>query len=168
VKHIRQVALGVKAQARGVDVEEQSDLKEIVEFAVKLSRVEVGQRARVTIDGPPIQVKVGPVSICQILLNLIVNAAQAMEGTGRKGLVEIRWQEGPGGVVLKVIDNGGGIPPELLQKVFEPLFTTKPAGVGTGLGLPICKELIENAGGSIRLESKVGEGTTIALTLPRP
>jgi C4-dicarboxylate-specific signal transduction histidine kinase len=108
----------------------------------------------------------GPVKLCQVLLNLIVNAAQAMEG-GRPGRIEVRWTPREQDVVLTVADNGCGIPQELLEKVFQPLFTTKPVGIGTGLGLSICKELVTHNGGAMRLSSKQGEGTEVELTLKR-
>jgi signal transduction histidine kinase len=107
------------------------------------------------------------VKLCQVLLNLIVNAAQAMAGTGRQGRIEVRWTVRPEDVVLTVADNGCGIPVELQDRVFQPLFTTKPVGIGTGLGLSICKELVTQFGGNLRLSSTPGEGTEIEITLRR-
>jgi two-component system NtrC family sensor kinase len=65
-----------------------------------------------------------------------------------------------------VIDTGGGIPPEVLGRIFEPFFTTKPVGQGTGLGLPLCLGIVEAHGGTLRVDSKVGEGTTLTIELP--
>ena len=165
--HLRGVALGLRAQARGEDMENSADVAEVVSFAVKLARAEVRDRARITTMGDPVKVAFGPVKLCQVLLNLIVNAAQAMEGTGRPGRIEVRWVSKSEDVTLTVADNGCGIPQELLDKVFQPLFTTKPVGVGTGLGLSICKELVTHAGGAMRLSSKKGEGTEVEITLRR-
>ncbi|MGZ3458898.1 MAG: sensor histidine kinase [Archangium sp.] len=165
--HLRGVALGLRAQARGEDMEASADVAEVVSFAVKLARAEVRERARITTMGEPMKVTFGPVKLCQVLLNLIVNAAQAMEGTGRPGRIEVRWATREQDVVLTVADNGCGIPQELQEKVFQPLFTTKPVGIGTGLGLSICKELVTQAGGGVRLSSKQGEGTEVELTLRR-
>ena len=165
--HLRGVALGLRGQARGEDMEASADVAEVVSFAVKLARAEVRDRARITTMGEPVKVTFGPVKLCQVLLNLIVNAAQAMEGLGRPGRIDVRWTTRDQDVVLTVADNGCGIPLELQEKVFQPLFTTKPVGIGTGLGLSICKELVTHAGGVMRLSSKTGEGTQVELTLKR-
>ncbi|MBN9684019.1 MULTISPECIES: sensor histidine kinase [unclassified Corallococcus] len=165
--HLRGVALGLRAQARGEDMEATADVAEVVSFAVKLARAEVRDRARLTSNGEPIRIVFGPVKLCQVLLNLIVNAAQAMEGTGRPGRIDVRWEARDEDVVLTVADNGCGIPVALQEKVFQPLFTTKPVGIGTGLGLSICRELVMQFGGQLRLSSTPGEGTEIELTFKR-
>ncbi|RKH91574.1 hybrid sensor histidine kinase/response regulator [Corallococcus sp. AB045] len=165
--HLRGVALGLRAQARGEDMEATAEVAEVVSFAVKLARAEVRDRARLTSNGEPIRIVFGPVKLCQVLLNLIVNAAQAMEGTGRPGRIDVRWAARDEDVVLTVSDNGCGIPVALQEKVFQPLFTTKPVGIGTGLGLSICRELVMQFGGQLRLASTPGEGTEIELTFKR-
>jgi C4-dicarboxylate-specific signal transduction histidine kinase len=166
-EHLREVALGLRAQARGEDLEQTADVAEVVGFAVKLARAEVRDRARLTSNGEPVRVVFGPVKLTQVLLNLIVNAAQAMEGTGRNGRIDVRWVTREDEVKLTVADNGCGIPLEIQERVFQPLFTTKPVGVGTGLGLSICKELVTHAGGQLKLSSVPGEGTQIELSLRR-
>ncbi|MHB8873808.1 MAG: sensor histidine kinase [Myxococcaceae bacterium] len=166
-RHIRHVALGIRAQARGDDEETSCDLADVAGFAVKLASPEVRARARLAVKGEHLKVRGGPVKLTQVLLNLIVNAAQAMEDPGRPGLIELSWIERDGKVVASVQDNGCGIPVELRQKVFEPLFTTKPVGVGTGLGLGICRDLVRSMGGEISLSSEEGVGTTIDLTLEK-
>jgi two-component system, NtrC family, sensor kinase len=107
------------------------------------------------------------VKLCQVLLNLIVNAAQAMEGVQRTGRIDVRWGQQDRWVTITVADNGCGIPLELQEKVFQPLFTTKPVGIGTGLGLSICKELVTQYGGKLQLTSVPGEGTEIKITVLR-
>jgi len=164
-QHIRKVALNIRGQARADEADKEAELSDVAAFAVKLARGEVAQRARVVVSGPPVRVEGGQVTLTQVLLNLIVNAAQAMEGTGRQGLIEVGWQVFDAGVRLTVKDNGCGIPEEIQEKVFEPLFTTKPAGTGSGLGLAICKDAVSRMGGSIALKSKVGEGTAVEITL---
>ena len=75
----------------------------------------------------------------------------------------------PGGVpavVIEVTDSGTGIPSELLPRVTEPFFTTKPEGKGTGLGLAICRRIVQQHHGTLEVESRLGEGTTIRITLP--
>ncbi|RKH34504.1 sensor histidine kinase [Corallococcus sp. CA031C] len=165
--HLREVALGLRTQARGEDLETTADVAEVVSFAVKLARAEVRDRARLSSSGDLVRIIFGPVKLCQVLLNLIVNAAQAMEGTGRTGRIDVRWAATESDVVLSVVDNGCGIPTALQERVFQPLFTTKPVGIGTGLGLSICRELVTQFGGQLRLTSTPGEGTEIELTFRR-
>ncbi|MBX5481757.1 MAG: response regulator [Myxococcaceae bacterium] len=165
-QHIRQVALAIRSQARGEDQEAQADLRDVAEFAVKLARAEVRTRARIQLRGDSLKVAVGPVKLCQVLLNLMVNSAQAMEGLARPGLIEVRWWRADERAHVEIADNGSGIAPEIMDRIFEPLFTTKPVGTGTGLGLPIVKDIVERAGGTLSVTSTVGVGTTFRLTLP--
>jgi signal transduction histidine kinase len=105
----------------------------------------------------------------QLFLNLVNNAVDAMPQGGR---IQLRVAKEPSSpkdqprfeVVLE--DNGSGIPGDILPKVFKPLFTTKPEGKGTGLGLPICREIVRAHGGEIRIQSQEGLGTTIQFSLP--
>jgi signal transduction histidine kinase len=69
-------------------------------------------------------------------------------------------------VVIEVADSGAGIPADLLPRVFDPFFTTKEEDKGTGLGLAICKRIVEQHHGTMVIESEVGEGTTVRITLP--
>jgi signal transduction histidine kinase len=74
---------------------------------------------------------------------------------------------GPGGrIEAWVQDNGPGMPPEVLARMFEPFFTTKAAGAGTGLGLPVVKQLVESWGGQILVQSQPGKGTRMVLDIP--
>jgi two-component system, cell cycle sensor histidine kinase and response regulator CckA len=98
----------------------------------------------------------------QVLLNLVLNARDAMP---RGGTITIATRRAHGCVQVEVHDTGTGIRPDLLPHVFEPFFTTK-GDSGTGLGLMIAKELIEHAGGTIRVESQYGHGTTVRVELP--
>jgi len=167
-RHVRQVALGIRNQVRGQDVEEVSDLADVAGFVSKLARAEVRNRAQLVVRGTSVHVHGGPVKLSQVLLNLIVNAAQAMDESTQGGRVELGWEkDGDTTVRVWVTDNGRGIPTELQQRVFEPLFTTKPVGVGTGLGLSICRELVAELGGSLTLSSEVGRGTTVEIHLRR-
>lgn len=104
----------------------------------------------------------------QVLLNLFTNSADAMPAGGRL-VPRVRPGALAGGVpavVIEVADTGAGIPPELLSRVTEPFFTTKPEGKGTGLGLAICRRIVKQHQGTIEVESRPGEGTTIRITLP--
>jgi len=100
----------------------------------------------------------------QVVVNLIVNAAQAIQA---KGKVTVETGPGaPGRVVVKVADDGPGVPTDLAERIFEPFFTTKPEGQGTGLGLAICYRIAEEHGGTIRLESPSGGGARFVVDLP--
>lgn len=98
----------------------------------------------------------------QVWQNLIQNAVQAMKN---QGSLWVDLQEDRGGVLISISDSGCGIPHEHLDHIFEPFFTTKPAGEGTGLGLDICKKIIEDHQGEITVTSQPGE-TTFRIWLP--
>ena len=104
-----------------------------------------------------------PDQLAQVIINLMVNSAQALDGSG---IIRLATEALPVKVVLRIRDNGPGIPAESARRVFDPFFTTKPVGQGTGLGLSICHQLVAGAGGSIRLVPG-GEGTTFEIRLPR-
>jgi signal transduction histidine kinase len=84
---------------------------------------------------------------------------------GGKGTLEISIKQENDNIVIKFTDSGSGIPPEIQKKIFEPFFTTKPEGQGTGLGLDICKKIIEKHYGTISVDSVPGR-TTFTVTLP--
>jgi signal transduction histidine kinase len=100
----------------------------------------------------------------QILINLVMNALQAMEPVGGRLLVESRVLNSSE-VCVVVSDTGPGIAAECLTRIFEPYFTTKKPGEGTGLGLFVTRTLVENLGGRIEVESSPGEGTTFTVAL---
>ena len=106
-----------------------------------------------------------PGQIQQVLTNLLINAADAMEG---QGTISISTQTNPdrSGIVLTFADTGCGIPESQKDKIFEPFFTTKPVGKGTGLGLSIVYGVIQRHGGEIEVDSEPGVGTTFTISLP--
>ena len=96
-----------------------------------------------------------------------MNALQALPDDNGDHEVRVRVSAaGDGFVLVEVSDTGEGIPADVLPRVFDPFFTTKPIGVGTGLGLWICRRVIEEHGGSIRAESEVGKGSCFILSIP--
>jgi len=99
----------------------------------------------------------------QAFLNLLLNAIQAMPGGGRLTVSTQAGPEGRGGEI-RFADTGEGIEPESLKKVLNPFFTTKERG--SGLGLPIVKSIIESHQGSLKIDSTVGQGTVVTITLP--
>ncbi len=100
----------------------------------------------------------------QVFMNLLLNAAHAIQTTGVITIATER--DGDSAVRIRISDNGAGIPPENLKRIFEPFFTTKPIGKGTGLGLSIAWGIVAKHHGRIEVTSTVGQGTTFELTLP--
>lgn len=117
-------------------------------------------RLEVAPDLPPVQADVEQLQ--QALRHLVTNALQAMQG--RSGAVTLTARRQGDRVALCVSDEGCGIPAEILDRLFDPLFTTRPRG--TGLGLAVCRKIVENHGGEIRVESVPGAGSTFMLLLP--
>jgi signal transduction histidine kinase len=104
--------------------------------------------------------------IDQVFMNLITNAAQAIGDRPQGGTIRVVAGHGDGQVDIAISDDGPGIPPEVIRRIFDPFFTTKDVGEGSGLGLSIVHGIIERHGGRIRVESRVGEGTTFRISLP--
>jgi two-component system, NtrC family, sensor kinase len=103
----------------------------------------------------------------QVLINILMNAFEAVRPAGRVTmLAEAASQDSRAGVHILVRDTGRGVPASLRTKIFEPFFSTKPPGEGTGLGLPICRDIVKMLDGSIGVESSPGEGTTFIVWLP--
>jgi signal transduction histidine kinase/BarA-like signal transduction histidine kinase len=104
----------------------------------------------------------------QVLLNLVINAEQAMLAANGRGVLVVRTWHDPGqqSVVLEINDDGPGIPEELQPKIFDPFFTTKEVGQGTGLGLTVAYAIVQEHGGRIRLESRPARGASFYVELP--
>ena len=139
-------------------------LNEVVEKTLELLQPELDNRGLSVKQKFAARLPLSPldaVQIQQALVNLIKNAMQAMT---KNGTLTLQTGEGADGVWVSVADNGGGIPPEQLNQIFEPFYTTKKKG--TGLGLMIVQRIVRAHGGRIELESHVGRGTTFRLWLP--
>lgn len=108
-----------------------------------------------------------PSQIEQVLVALIVNAMDSMPHGGNLWL-ETRLSQSRNQVAITVRDDGGGIPPGILARIFEPFVTTKEHGHGTGLGLAVSRSIIERHSGKICLQSELGKGTTVTIILPAP
>ncbi len=143
-------------------------LEALVPLTLPLVRHELCGRMRIeTSFGPSPAVMGNEARLGQVLLNLVLNAIQAIPPE-REGTILIHTgEDGEGRAFLEVHDDGVGIAPAHVRRLFEPFFTTRPPGVGTGLGLYVSKEIIREHGGRVHVQSTVGEGTTIRITLPR-
>ena len=113
---------------------------------------------------PDVEMNVGKIS--QVITNLLINAGQAIEATGKNGRIIITTCTVGEFVELRVEDSGCGIPPSHLDKLFNPFFTTKPEGQGTGLGLSISFGIAQEHGGMLSATSTEGDGSTFTLALP--
>jgi signal transduction histidine kinase len=150
---------------------EMTDLVGLVEEVLILADKDLSKH-RIHVDkrfnGRP-KACVVPAQVEQVLLNLIINARQAMLRGGHLR-IEVRENAPAGTVELKVSDTGSGIPPERLRLIFEPFYTTKEPDDeghgGTGLGLSVCRQIVEQHQGRIRVESLVGKGSTFTVKLP--
>ncbi len=128
----------------------------IARYAVALQDIEIRKQYQ-----PDAVVKGNPDKLLHVFVNLITNAVQAMEHHGTLTLETTATAEG---TQVRVSDTGCGIAPELLTRIFEPFYTTKPPGKGTGLGLYNIKNVIQHMHGTIEVESHVGQGSTFTLT----
>lgn len=104
-----------------------------------------------------------PQQLNQIFMNILVNAAQAIEKNGK---ITIKTSADKNNVTVQVSDTGTGIPEEIISKIYDPFFTTKDVGKGTGLGLNMAYNIIKKHNGTINVESKIGEGTTFYIKIP--
>ena len=143
-----------------------ADIQVGLKSTLNIARNQLKNRAdvRLELDNLPL-IECAPSQIDQVFLNLIVNAAQAMP-EGKMGLIDIRTHCDDTQVWIEVQDNGPGIAPEILKKIFDPFFTTKDPGTGTGLGLSVSQNIIQQHGGTLTVDSTVGIGTTFKITLP--
>lgn len=157
---------------RGSDRREPTDLVALVQDVLVLCEKDLQMhRVRWTanLEQKPVVANVNGSQIQQVLLNLIVNARQAMDAGGQL-TVSVKSNAETAMGEISVRDSGKGIPAETLRKIFDPYFTTKTADAqgqgGTGLGLSLAREVIEAHQGRIRVDSAVGQGTTFTLKLP--
>lgn len=166
LKQISEIVLSLKNFAR-VDraATDQVNLIDNIETALTVGHHHLKNRVTVEKRFEPIPlVPCAPSQINQVLLNLLTNAAQAINHD--KGRLLIRTYTRGEFVCISVEDNGSGIPPEHVSRIFEPFYTTKKIGEGTGLGLSISYRIIKDHGGNIRLATKPGVGTRFEISLP--
>jgi PAS domain S-box-containing protein len=147
----------------------QTDLNLSLEDAV--SRVEPqARRANIKISLQPGSdlplVWASPDHLHVVWLNLLINARDAVEETGREGWIRVSSFRRDDHVVVQVSDNGVGIPADEIDRIYDPFFTTKPPGKGTGLGLFTCYRTVQRHGGEISVDSQVGVGTSFDVALP--
>jgi signal transduction histidine kinase len=164
VSDLRQYADGRAARPGPVDV------GEVIDFCLRIADARVRERARLRREIAPLPPVQGDrAQLGQVILNLLVNAADAIApGHGDENEITVRARHDAEGsrVVVDVSDTGAGISPAEAAHVFDPFYTTKPVGLGTGLGLFVCHGLVRGMGGEISLEpGPGGRGTTFRVSL---
>lgn len=172
VQRIAAIVCAMKEFAHPGQLEQSAaDLNHAIETTLIVARNEYKYSARVeTRFGvlPEVICNIGELN--QVLLNLIVNAAHAIRESGRDaetGRITITTEHARDRVLIRVSDNGCGIPTENIEKIFDPFFTTKEVGLGTGQGLAIARSIIvDKHGGLIDVQSEPGAGTSFILSLP--
>jgi len=156
------------------DEKQDIDLNTIIQKTITVTRNEWKYDADIEGDLaeslPPVMAYSDQIS--QVMLNLIVNAVHAIQDANQKknrekGLITLATRSGDKTVKIQVTDNGSGIPPDIRDKIFNPFFTTKEVGKGTGQGLSlIYNVVVENHQGKVYFDTKIGEGTTFTVELP--
>lgn len=140
------------------------DLHDLIDKTINVAANEIKYKAQIVSEYgkvPPITCYGGKIG--QVILNLLVNAAQAIE---EQGTITVRTGHESDRVWFEVSDTGRGIPADVLSKIYDPFFTTKKVGEGTGLGLHMVHKIIEAHQGSVNVESSPGVGTAFRVTLP--
>jgi len=169
VKGLLDYANGRQRQSRVIRADELMDRAvDLVAWALPKSHVQLVREYE-----SDACIRVVPVRIEQVLLNLILNARNAMKPRGGRLTAIVRQAGTEGYVTLCLKDTGCGIPNEHLERIFDPFFTTRPRSEddsgsewGTGLGLPVARDLVRQAGGEIHVESVPNEGSTFTVLLP--
>jgi len=165
VKQVQMVSPGQREERLTVVA-----LRETLRAALALTENQIKHRARLMCDvDQDLYVRGDHERIEQLFVNLLLNAAQAIpEGRASKNEIRVSARQLPGqsAAVVQIADSGAGIPLEVQERIFQPFFTTKPIGQGTGLGLSVCRGIVTALGGEISFQSEPAAGTTFRVVLP--
>ncbi len=165
-KDITQRLLGFarKVEAKIVEVDINQVAADLLKYYARILAKTGKARLSSRFDPDLPRVRTDPGQVQQVLINLIDNAIHFTSRSG--GKISLSTEACPGGVRIRVQDNGPGMPPGVKDKIFDPFFTTKPVGEGTGLGLAICYGIVKKLGGEIYVDSEEGKGATFTIELP--
>lgn len=165
VQRVAEIVTNLKDFSRkDVDIKAPMDLHEGIDSTLKIVHLKLDNGIVVTKDyGDVPNVLCHAGQINQVLMNLIVNAADAMEG---QGALHIATRQEGENVIVCIRDTGPGIPDSVADKIFDPFFTTKPVGQGTGLGLSVSYGIIQRHGGKLEVDSAPDQGTEFRIMLP--
>ena len=171
VNQTGEIVKGLKFFARADEnVAEETDVHELIQTTLVLLRNKLKHNFEVitNFEQNLEDIPCFPTALTQVFMNLIQNAIHAFPSERKDGKIEITTTSNQGSIIIRIKDNGSGIPDKLKPQIFKPFFTTKKVGVGTGLGLPICKEIVEDKhDGQLTFSSQEGEGTEFVIILPR-
>ncbi|MCV6589802.1 MAG: ATP-binding protein [Marinobacterium sp.] len=144
---------------------QQVDINQCIQTSLRLVNNTIKDHCSVVTDLPPLpEVAVNNSELSQVFMNLIINAAHATED--QHGQIQLRTRQQADCLVIEVEDNGCGIPENLCKDIFNPFFTTKPPGKGTGMGLSVAHSIISNHGGTLTVNSTPGLGSCFTICLP--
>lgn len=154
----------------GANPTTEANLNSIIENSVVIAHNTIKRSATVTTElreSLP-SAFCNPGEVSQVFLNLLINASHAVADTQRRdGQILIKSWHDDDFIYASVTDNGTGIAPDDLPRIFDQFFTTKEVGSGTGMGLSIVRHVLEKHGGSIKVDSELGTGTAFTILLPR-
>ena len=177
VERIHQEAQRLSQMTRGIlsfarrndDSSGEIDICQTIHEVVTLLKYEIGKRSVKVVEEYDDRIPSLPVGgnrLKQVLLNLVMNALQVMEGGGQLTLSCSLGADGS--TEIRIVDTGPGIHPDSIARIFDPFYTTKKEGEGTGLGLFVSRNLVQELDGSLTVHSMHGEGTTFTITFPPP
>ncbi|MEW6600666.1 MAG: ATP-binding protein [Nitrospirota bacterium] len=162
---VKKIVQNLKSFSRVDEAEHKlADINECIESTLNIVWNELKYNATVKKEYGDIPVtECNPQQLNQVFMNLLVNAAQAIE---KQGEIIIKTWNGDGTIHVTISDTGSGIPHDKIGKIFEPFYTTKEVGKGTGLGLSISYDIVKKHNGEITVESEAGKGTTFSVNIP--
>ena len=148
----------------GEDKLQLADINKNIESTLNIVWNEIKYKATVTKEfGDLPEIECYPHQLNQVFMNILVNAAQAID---KNGEIKIKTKRENNNINITISDNGSGIPCENIENIFNPFFTTKELGKGTGLGLNVAYNIVKKHKGKINVESEVGKGTTFTISIP--
>jgi CheY-like chemotaxis protein len=167
IARVASITQGLRSFARPDDAAPGPvDLVATVERALKMVENDLRHRATLVKRISDVSVVLGNASrLEQVIVNILLNAIQALAPEGAHMITVELAERGPRSVALSITDTGRGIPDEIRARIFDPFFTTRRIGEGMGLGLAVCKTIVDGFGGTIEVASTVGKGTTMTIVL---
>ncbi len=168
IDRVNQIVADLKSYARDeTDVIEPVDLEELVRHTARLAAVRLPSNATLKLEFEPAlpKVQANARKLSQIMLNLLINAGDAVEPQAHAASISVVARRDGERVLVRVDDTGAGVPPEAMSRLFEPFFTTKAPGKGTGLGLALSREYADAFGASLTVANLEPHGASFSLSL---
>jgi len=168
-QRVRQIVRDLRLFSRAEELHrELVDVREVLESTLRMAWNEIRHRAKLVkeFDEVP-HVEANEARLGQVFLNLVINAAHAIPaGRAEHNEIRVATHTEGGEVVIEVRDSGVGMSDDVLSRIFVPFYSTKPAPIGRGLGLPISQRIVEEIGGRIEVKTRVGVGSSFRVTVP--